>query len=455
MARKSKGPRPKGPIRRRDPEAKKKRREEREAAAADERDTAADGDDEDESEGEGEDQAGDEHADDGDDAGDAERDGDSDSARRDDDREDAAHADDDSHYLDGAEWARPLVELDKRWTWLETRLLFVTLITLIGLLCLWVAIHGMEDRESPAGLAWRAVVGLTALGFGSRYVTKRLGWPEKNRTYATIAAIVVGIFMAKSWRHAGNDYFHGLLDWLQQGSTIALFGGLAKGINTRLTMLVALIGASLACSAGSHINVDIIVRFVPKSLRHNANIASLCGAALVCACASWGFFDYLAVTSMHAAEDAPAGAKIAHVAGELGDDFFLFRKQLRLDVGALPYVLTGRRWNDPARMTGREWNAFLDDGFAERFGAEKISQWRQAASALDEPRKEPFVVNAGGTARGTLLEALNLVFPFGFLMLSLRLLLRALLVAARFVEPHMEGEGSGDAPAAGQSEEAA
>lgn len=347
-----------------------------------------------------------------------------------------------THHLDGAAWGRPFAKLDAMWTWFETRMLFVTLITLITLLCTWIGLRGMQDRNSIAGIFFRALFGMGALGAVARYATKKLALNDTQRTWVTLLAIAAGAGLAKSWAHFGNDYFQGALDWLQQGSSISLFGGL-RGISTRLTMLVALIGGSLACASGTHINVDVIVRFAPKNMRKIAHVVAMLGASLVCLSASYGFFDFIAISGFHAATEAPMSAKFAAVGKELGGDFFVLRKQLSLDAGALPFVVQGKRWNSDERMNGREWNEFVDEGgFVERYGAEATAGIKATAADLDKPRR-PFVIVPGGSAAGSLLEGLNLVFPIGFLMLGLRLLLRVVLVLAGFLEPHLEGEGSG------------
>jgi len=348
-----------------------------------------------------------------------------------------------THHLKGAEWARPFAVLDEKWTWFEARMLFVTLLALVSLLCAWIALRGMQDRNSAAGVFFRAIFGMAVLGGLTRYATRDSKFDEKTRTLATLGAVVLGAAAAKSWVHVGNDYFQGVLDWLQQGSSIALFGGL-RGISTRLTMMVALVGASLACAAGTHINVDIIIRFTPKPMRKMAHLVAMLGAAAVCLASSYGFFDFIAVSGFHAAPDATLGEKFGAVTEELSGDFFILRKQLSLDVGAVPYVVQGKRWNADERMNGRQWNAFVDEGgFAERYGAEKTAVIKAGPSELEAPRR-PFVILPGGTAAGALLEGLNLVFPLGFLMLGLRLILRVLLVLGGYLEPHLEGEGSGD-----------
>jgi len=332
--------------------------------------------------------------------------------------------------LRGEAWAHPLVRLEARWTWLETRMLAVALGALVVTLCIWFGIRGMKDpveTGSPAGTVLRALVGMSALGGVVRYGSGKLGWEERQRSLATLGAVVLGALLAKTWRTVGIAYFGNLLDWLQQGSSIALFGGL-KGISTRLTMQVSLIGASLACSTGTHINIDVVVRFIPKSWRKGAHMAGLLGAAVVCLVSSWGFFDFIAVSGFEAKPEASAREKAAQVSHELGDHFFALRKQLGLDLSALPTVLGGGSWNADERMDGKRWNTFLDEsGFVERFGAEKVATLRAAPDELTAPRR-PFVVLPGESTSGVLIHAMDLLFPIGFFMIGLRMLLRILLV---------------------------
>jgi TRAP-type C4-dicarboxylate transport system permease small subunit len=196
-------------------------------------------------------------------------------------------------------------------------------------------------------------------------------------------------------------------------------------------MMLSFVGASLACAAGTHIAIDIVVRFIPQSWRKPAHVAGCAGAALVCLVSSWGFLDYVAVTGMHAKKEATAGEKIAYMQHELGDYFFLYRKQLSLDLGAIPYVVKGEKWNTESRMNGRQWNEFLDKGgFVERFGKEKIDALRVSEADLDLPRTPIIRANPKNGEEGFLINALDLIFPFGFLMLGLRLLLRCILVMA-------------------------
>ena len=60
---------------------------------------------------------------------------------------------------------------------------------------------------------------------------------------------------------ATRSYFSNALNWLQSASTLTLLGGL-RGLATRFTLWLALLGASLATAQGKHINVDVVMRFL-------------------------------------------------------------------------------------------------------------------------------------------------------------------------------------------------
>ncbi len=433
------------PITRKDPEAKRARREveeeERAAAGADEAEDASE-DDDDESdapEDADDDEDGSEVGQDAEQAPDSDRDGE--------DALDESSADDESPESevgspDGAAWARPLVTLEHRWTWLETRLLFVALLSLTFVLCLFFALRGMKepvDAEAAAGTIWRALVGATVLGGMVRLATGNRGLKEQHRNIATVVAVIIGLATAKLWRGLGIEYFTGLFDWLQEGSSLTLMGGL-KGISTRLTMTVALIGASLAAAVGGHINIDVVVRIIPQRVRKPVAILGSLATALVCVAASWGLFDHIAVAEYHVAAERTGQEKVSVVAKDLGHQFFVWRKQAGFDLRAIPAVVSGTRWNAEERMNGRQWNEWLaDNGFDERYGKEAVDSIRAPEADLDLPR-HPFVVIPGTEARGMLLHGMDLIFPFGFLMIGLRFLLRALLIFAGHITVRIEAE---------------
>jgi TRAP-type C4-dicarboxylate transport system permease small subunit len=350
---------------------------------------------------------------------------------------------------EGAPWALPFLRFDAAWTRFEERAIVVVLGLLTVVLVFWAGMKSMSEAvASPiaAGWAFRALFGAVVLGLIARFATnKRM--EEGKRTLVTIGAVILGFALASVWRGVGIAFFSGLLEWLQKGSVVNLYGGLL-GVSTRLAILVALIGGSLACATGSHIAIDIVVRFVPTSTRRPLAVISALATALVCVCAAWGFFDHVAITRMGAGPDISAGEKFSVVARETGNQFFLLRKQLKFDVAALPYVLEAEKWNAPERLDGKGWNAFLDaEGFAERFGEEKLHNLRAAGHALEQPYEPNVGIPAFRINPKMHLTAVDLIWPIGFLVMAMRLIIRALLIASRQVKLQLEGEEDEDEPA--------
>ncbi len=348
---------------------------------------------------------------------------------------------------DGAGWARPLVRLEQIWTRVESVLLCAVLVTLIVLLCIWISLTGMSSSLSTpnsAGTVFRALVGAVLLGGLVHWITGRLRLSGALRTAITAGVALVACLLAPLWRPVGIDYFGGLLSWGQDGSALTLFGGL-RGVATRLTILVALLGGSLAAAAGRHINIDVVVRFLRPSWRLPIGVASALATAAVCLVASWGFLDYVAIYKFHADNDAPMTAKVATIRHGVGEQLFILRHQAGLDLRAIPAVLSGTRWDAPERMNGREWNAWLDNaGYAERYSPEQMQDIRAPESALDEPRV-PFVALPGGrTARGMLIPGMDLTFPVGLFLIGLRVLLRMLLALGGRVSTDPEAADSKD-----------
>lgn len=347
----------------------------------------------------------------------------------------------------GAAWARPFVVFERRWAWFEKRLLVVVLAALVASMVFWVALKGMSlpiESESSGGVVFRALFGASVLGFAARYATKPLGWDEARRAVATIAAMAIGIVVAPSWRSVGVDYFGNVLNWLQEGSHLTMFGGL-RGLSTRLTILLALVGASLAAAGGKHINIDVALRFIKPVLRVPVYFLSTVATAGVCFAAAWGFFDYTSIESFGAERDWARAKKVQHVSHHVSQGFFLFRKQVGLDLRALPHVLGGGKWDDDSRMNGRQWNEFLEkSGYRDYYTAEQVAAARAPESDLDAPRMAMVVV-PDGSVRGILVHSMNLMFPVGFIILGLRFLLRLLMVVSGHTTVEAEPEfGSND-----------
>jgi hypothetical protein len=291
----------------------------------------------------------------------------------------------------------------------------------------WVAVSGMAARPAPGNSAasvFRAGLGALVLGAiawrGARSLAPR------TRSIATVAAICVGAALGPAWRGVGVDYFENVKGWLQEGSTLTLMGGL-RGLATRLTLWLALLGGSLATGLGKHIHVDLVVRFLPKRAKAPIAVTTYLATAVVCASASWGFFDFNAIQAYDAPADAPASAKVSVALHEMGDHLFLLRKQIGLDLRSAPHVLRGEAYD--SWMSIPDWNAWAKDaGFDAHFGPSST-----AKVVVDGAGSHPTLVVSptGKTTRGCLIADLNLVFPFGLLAIALRFVLRALLTAGR------------------------
>jgi hypothetical protein len=336
--------------------------------------------------------------------------------------------------LKGAAWGHPIARFEQKWTWLESRLLTFVLVWQILALVAWVFLNGLsESVATTAGAVFRGVLFAVILGLGVWRATRKQN--EDQRRNVTLVAIAVAIGLTILWKKsaAGGSgagirldkatvgYFDNIKGWLQEGSTLTLLGGL-RGLGTRLTLWLALLGGSLATAAGKHIHVDVVFRFIPKKLRLPVSILNYLFAATVCFAGVWGFFDHIAIESYGSrAEDRPA-AKIDNALHHIGHHFFFTRRQMGLDLRSLPHVLSGERYDQ--WMTAATWNEWVDGaGFESRWPAEKVKNLK-----VPDGTHPPFVVSPDGeTTRAALAHTLGLVFPFGLLAIGLRFLLRALL----------------------------
>lgn len=331
----------------------------------------------------------------------------------------------------GAAWGEPFARLEATWTKFETRLITWVLVSQLLVMVLWVLLSGLASpvqSGNASGHVMRAVIGMAALATLGWVATKKQSL--NVRRAAAIGGMVVGIAFAGAWRTVGVDYFDNLRSWLQEGSVLTLMGGL-RGVATRLTLWLALLGGSLATGAGKHINIDVIFRFVPSKFRLPIAVVNYLAAALMCFGAVWGFFDHLAIESFGANADDTAGAKISITTERMGDHFFLMRKQMGLDVRAFPHVLKGDRYDQ--WMSAKAWNEWVKDAdFEARYPKETVES---VLIPEDAPPHSPLVVAPDGEAtRGILVHDLSLVFPFGMLAIALRFLLRVLLALSRQIE---------------------
>ncbi|MEZ4298432.1 MAG: hypothetical protein R3B70_26005 [Polyangiaceae bacterium] len=147
----------------------------------------------------------------------------------------------------GAAWGEPFARFEAAWTKLETRLITWVLVAQLISMVSWVLLNGLSSPVQSgnlSGLVIRQVLGALGLGLGAYFATRKL--PSTQRSLATIAGIVLGVAIAKSWRSTGVDYFDNVKAWLQEGSTLTLMGGL-RGVATRASRCGA-----LARSLGGH-----------------------------------------------------------------------------------------------------------------------------------------------------------------------------------------------------------
>jgi hypothetical protein len=347
----------------------------------------------------------------------------------------------------GAAWGEPIAAFERRWTWLEARLLTFVLMAQIIVLVLWVILSGISSPAGSgdaSGLVFRCALAAILLGGGGWAASRKR--PLDQRRLIAIAGIALGILIGLILRPPADatsgarlalnralgldrldaaivGYFGNLKSWLQDGSTLTLMGGL-RGVATRLTLWLALLGGSLATAAGKHIHIDVIFRFLPKRFRIPAAIVNYTAAATVCFAATWGFFDHLAIESYGSKADDAAGAKVSRVVHEMGEHGFLARKQIGLDLRTLPRVVAGRRYDQ--WMSADAWNEWVKDaGFEDHYKPEEVKSLYVPPDAAPPP---PFVVAPDGEAtRGILVHDLSLVFPFGLLLIGIRFLLRAIL----------------------------
>lgn len=322
-----------------------------------------------------------------------------------------------------AAWGRPLVRLDAAWTKWEVWLCAVVIILETFVLALWVALRGLStaaDGSSKAGLVFRALVGAIALGMIAWFALKKAN--PLVRRIATVSASVGGLLLARTWGNAGVDWASNLLNWYQQASFVTLWGGL-RGIATRLTLLLALLGGSLATAAGKHITIDLVTRYLRPKQRLPVVIAGWIGSSLIMGAAAWGFFDHIAIDDFGAQADSSAGQKISKVASGIGEDWFVARKQLKLDLKTFPKVIKGERYSE--YLKGTEWNKWVDENDWEKhYGKEKA----ELLKIPDDQVRAPIVViPEKGEPRGELAKMANLVFPIGLLIIALRFLLLCLL----------------------------
>ena len=341
-------------------------------------------------------------------------------------------------------WGDKVLAFEKRWVAFEVKLAVGVLVCEMLALCFWVFLKGLSSPPgaSSAGVVFRAAISATVLGAVAWALTKKQ--PERTRSVITTVAVVGGLFLGRAWANVGVHYTAEIVNWYQDASTLTLIGGLAR-VGTRFTIWLAMLGASLATSSGKHINVDVVMRFLSPRVRVPAAIAAWLAAAVVCFGATWGFVDHIAITSFGATPNDSAGAKIGHVFHDGREHLFATRRQIGIDTTVGFRVLAGRKYTEA--LTGDEWNEKIKSGGYESWFTDE--QIKALYVPPNTPYVAPLVVIPGKTQRGLLVEDLNLLFPFGFFMIGLKFLLRALLAFSGHVvvDPdaaHREDDDDGE-----------
>ena len=341
-------------------------------------------------------------------------------------------------------WGAPLVRLDAKWTRFEARLCAWVLIADILALVTWVTLSGLSAEGTVAGVVFRSMVGATVLGLLANRLTR--GKEPKVNTLAVTGAVLLGLATGKVWEHVGVTYISNFLNWIQNASVFMLVGGLrSPGLATRLTLWLALLGASIATAQGKNINVDVLMRFLTPKMRVPVAIIGWAAAAAVCITGAWGFFDHIAIQEFKIPVGRPCpedsnkmcettpGEKIALVRHHMGSDVFLVGRQLSLDVRTLPKVLSGTRYSD--WLTAPQWNEWMKGAaWTDHFPAEDV-QAQMMPEDLPKATRLPAVNVPSGSesARGLLTRDLNFIFPFGLFIIALRFILRGLLVLSGHV----------------------
>jgi TRAP-type C4-dicarboxylate transport system permease small subunit len=344
---------------------------------------------------------------------------------------------DDRAAPDGADWGKPLLRLDASWQALESRLCATVLGVEIAALAIWVFLRGLASDyfpgENAAGLICRSLLTAGVLSALAHMATHKRGLAIHRAGVG--AALVIGLIAGRLWAHMGVAWFSNLLNWVQNASVFMLIGGL-RGLVTRLTFWIAFLGASLATSRAKHIHIDVLLRYVPSKLRVPTAIVGWFGAAVVCLVAVCGFVDYIAIAQYQAMAtvpcpvdsnavcDAPVSDKLGFVAKETSADLFLLGRQASLDLRSLPHVLAGTPYE--TWMSASDWNSWLDGAdWTSHYDKATVDAQKVDASdpaATHVPAVE--VPGRGGDARGLLVRELDLIFPFGLLMIGLKFLLR-------------------------------
>jgi hypothetical protein len=352
-------------------------------------------------------------------------------------------------------WALGLKRFDKAWTSFEAKACAVILVLEIVALCIWIIVKNMPITYNPdgtgskAGLVLRALLGGVALAtVAHKIMGVAIKRDPESPTVGPVhgavvtGALLIGLRLGKSWASVGAEFFSNVYSWLQASSSFVMLNGL-RGFSSRMTLLVAILGASIATSKAKHINVDFGLRALPERFRKFAAVTGWLAAATVCVMSAYAFFDFIAIGNFQAPSkiectdgtkgpegtglcDPPFSTKWEKVVSTTKRDLFVAGRQIVLDTKTFSRVMKGEKYSE---MPAAEWNAWLDAGnWAAYADADELATFR---AADDSPREPKSPVPGGGDLKPLLVKEFNIfVLGVGFLMIAARFLIRATLAVA-------------------------
>jgi hypothetical protein len=351
-------------------------------------------------------------------------------------------------------WGVVLNRLDLYWTRIEARLAVWVILAEIATLVLWVSVKGLASFYTPdgnaIGLIFRSILTAMVLGTLAHFFTRkeRERAPKLLNPIAVTVAAIAGILLGRVWVHAGVAWSSNLASWLLNASVPMLVGG-PRGIVTRLTLWVALLGASMAASKGKHINIDVATRYLPEQWTVPVAILGWLAAAAVCFAASYGFVDSIAVTKFRAEAfrpcpkdqkaseegaicDTTAASRIATAVEGMSTDLFLLGRQAALDIRTLPHIIAGDPYDK--YMKASEWNAWVKSGsWEQHFPKESVQSLLVPEDDPNATKMPAVVAPDTGEGRDLLIRDLNFILPFGLFVMGLKFLLRILRVLSGHV----------------------
>ncbi len=345
-------------------------------------------------------------------------------------------------------WGNPFVKFDAWWTRVEQRLLVAIIVTEMIAIFVWVLLKGLSAVGTlEHGAVTRAAISCIALGTIAHLILRGRAPKAVHGTVVVVVSLVGWIVIGRMWNTRGVGYSSNMMGWLQNASVFMLLGGL-RGFVTRLTLWLALVGASLAAGAGRHISIDVLSRSIPKKAQPPVACLGWAAAALVCFVGAYGFVDNIAVTKFDARAFEPCGGKtcdttfgsrLATVESGIREDMFALGKQLSLDVKMVGRVIGGKPYDKT--LTNAEWNSWVESGgFIERYpgkGAALLSKDLNGTHSAS-------VVIPGRNVRGMLIRDFDFLFPMGLIMIGLRFLLRIIQVISGHIKVDPDAAHAGD-----------